>query len=153
LRLCATILRIHWARAGEYIGYDETHPLPRPTRVATLGIGYGDGYARAMADAPAAVAIGGGTEISGGGLRAPVLGRVCMDQMMVDITDIPDAGVGDVAELLGPAIPLAEYAAWAGTNRNEVLARLSRRPVRVYLEGGQVVAADDGLLGGFHPEG
>jgi alanine racemase len=144
LRLCAAVARVHWAGAGAYIGYDETHPLPRDTRIATLGIGYADGYPRAMADAPASVAIAG--------RRAPVLGRVCMDQTMVDVTDIPAAGLGDTAELLGREIGLDEYAAWARTNRNESLARLSWRPQRVYLQGGQVLAVDDALLGeGFPP--
>ncbi len=137
LALKTTIARVHTADAGDCIGYDEGHPLARRTRVATLQVGYGDGYPRAM---------GGTAEGSVRGLRARVLGLVCMDQIMVDVTDIPDAAVGDEVTLLGGDISLDQYAAWAGTNRNEALARLSARPLRVYLEQGRVAFWDDALL-------
>ena len=80
------------------------------------------------------------------GRLAPVLGLVCMDQMMVDVTDIPDAAEGDEATLLGGEIPFMQYAAWAHTNRNEAIAILSRRPPRVYMKNGKVVKVLDYLL-------
>lgn len=137
LRFCTTIVRLHWADRGECIGYDDAHPLPHPTRVATLPVGYGDGYPRAMSGI-------GYVSIRTG--RAQVLGLVCMDQMMVDVTDIPDVCLGDEVELLGPAIDLLSYAAWAKTNRNEALARLTLRPQRVYSRHGTIEAVDDALL-------
>jgi alanine racemase len=79
------------------------------------------------------------------GARAPVLGPVCMDQMMADVTDAPGVEVGDVAELLGGGVSLEEYAAWADTNRNEALTRLTRRPLRIYRQAGRVAAIDDAL--------
>lgn len=137
LRFCTTIARLHWADAGAYIGYDDAHPLPQRTRIATLPVGYGDGYPRAMSGT-------GYVSIRTG--RAQVLGLVCMDQMMVDVTDIPNVSLGDEVELLGPSIDLLTYAAWANTNRNDALARLTLRPQRVYLRHGAIEAVDDALL-------
>ncbi len=141
LRFCTAITRLHWAEAGECVGYDDAHPLSRATRIATLSVGYGDGYPRAMGDGS------GRALVSIRGRRAPVLGRVCMDQCMVDVTDIPGVALGDEAELFGRAISLAEYAAWADTNRNEAMVRLSRRPPRAYYAAGELIAVEDALLG------
>ncbi len=137
LRFCTRVARLHWAEAEAFVGYDDTRPLARRTRIATLPVGYGDGYPRALS---------GKGEVSVRGRRARVLGLVCMDQMMVDVTDIPDAQVGDEVELLGRTIDLATYAQWADTNRNEVLCRLSARPQRVYLRQGKPVRIDDAIL-------
>jgi alanine racemase len=115
--------------AGETVGYDSDSPLTRESRVATLCAGYGDGYPRCMSRV-ASVMIRG--------KLAPVLGLVCMDQMMVDVTDIPDVCEGDEVTLLGGGISFMQYAAWAHTNRNEVITILSRRPLRVYLKNGKV---------------
>ncbi len=123
------IAQIHAVRAGECLGYDETHPLTRDSLVATLSSGYIDGYPRQNNR--------GEVEIRG--RRAPVVGLVCMDQMMVDVTDIPEAKPGDEVILLGGSIGVDEYAAWANLNRNESLARTGRRVPRVYIENAQVV--------------
>ncbi|MDR3052211.1 MAG: alanine racemase [Oscillospiraceae bacterium] len=139
LRFMTTITRLHWAPEGACVGYDEDHPLRRPTLVATLPAGYGDGYPRAM---------GGRASVSIRGCLAPVLGWVCMDQMMADVTDVPGVAAGDPVALLGEGVSLADYAAWARTNRNGALATLSQRPQRVYFAGGEAVAVDDALLGG-----
>ena len=69
------------------------------------------------------------------GRRAPVVGLVCMDQMMVDVTDIPDAAEGGQATLLGGGITLEEFAAWGGFNRNEALGRIGPRVPRIYRGG------------------
>ena len=124
------IAQIHDAPAGECLGYDESHPLKRDSRVATLSAGYIDGYPRQNSK--------GEVEICG--KRAPVVGLVCMDQMMVDVTDIPEAKAGDEVILLGGSIGVDEYAAWANLNRNESLARTGRRVPRVYMDHGQVTA-------------
>ena len=124
------IAQIHRVRAGECLGYDESHPLTRDSVIATLAAGYIDGYPRQNSR--------GEVEIRG--RRAPVAGLVCMDQMMVDVTDIPGAQEGDEVILLGGGIGVDEYAAWANLNRNESLARTGRRVPRVYIEDGQVVS-------------
>ena len=129
------IAQLHRVKAGECLGYDETHPVARDSVVATLSAGYIDGYPRQNSR--------GEVEIRG--RRAPVVGLVCMDQMMVDVTDIPEAREGDEVILLGGGIGVDEYADWASLNRNESLARTGRRVPRVYLENGQVVGVTEAM--------
>jgi hypothetical protein len=76
---------------------------------------------------------------------APVVGLVCMDQMMVDVTDIPEAQEGDEVILLGGGIGVDEYAEWGRLNRNESLARTGKRVPRVYMENGQITEIIEGL--------
>jgi alanine racemase len=130
------VAQVQSVAAGETVGYDSDSPLIRDSRVATLCAGYGDGYPRCMSRV-ASVMIRG--------KLAPVLGLVCMDQMMVDVTDIPDVCEGDEVTLLGGGISFMQYAAWAHTNRNEAITILSRRPLRVYMKNGQVVKVLDYL--------
>ena len=139
IQLKCLVARVHQVPAGEVVGYDESGGTERPIRVATLCAGYGDGYPRCLS--------GGRGQALIRGRRAPVIGLVCMDQMMVDVTDIPEARAGDTATLLGGGIPYQEYADWAQTNRNECLTILSRRPVRLYRQGGAVVRVADELTG------
>ena len=122
------VAQLHRAQKGECLGYDESHPLERDSLIATLSAGYIDGYPRQNSC--------GEVEIRG--RRAPVAGLVCMDQMMVDVTDIDGVQEGDEVILLGGTIGVDEYAAWAGLNRNESLARTGRRVPRVYIEDGEV---------------
>lgn len=122
------VARLAWIEAGECVGYDEEHPVARRTHLATLSCGYADGVARLHA-------VG---EVELRGQRAPILGLVCMDQMSVDVTDIPEARVGDEVTLLGGSIGINEYAAWGKLNRNEALCRIGRRVPRLYREGGRV---------------
>ena len=129
------IAMLHKVSAGECLGYDETHPVQRDSMIATLSAGYIDGYPRLNSV--------GEVEICG--KRAPVVGLVCMDQMMVDVTDIPEAQEGDEVILLGGSIGVDEYAEWGKLNRNESLARTGKRVPRVYLENGQVVEVIDTL--------
>ena len=123
------VTRVAWVKQGEGVGYDDD-ALARDTRVATLSAGYIDGYPRVLS---------GVGEVSVRGKRARVLGLVCMDQMMVDATDIPDVQEGDEATLLGGEIDLREYAAWGHLNRNECLGLIGRRVPRVYLRDGKPV--------------
>ena len=133
VRFMTRISDIHTVPAGECIGYDEDHPLARESRVATLSAGYVDGFPRLNNVGFVVVH----------GRRAPVLGLVCMDQMMVDVTDIPCA-VGDEVALLGDGLSLNEYGEIARMNRNECLSRLSRRVPKIYLKHGEaaLITAD-----------
>lgn len=133
-----TITRIHQVRAGEVVGYGEDMLLEHDARIATLCAGYGDGYPRCLSNGRGKVGLHG--------QLAPVVGLVCMDQMMVDVTHIPEAQVGDSVDLLGGTIPYMTYADWAKTNRNEAITILSRRPVRVYWQHGKIVTVLDSLL-------
>ena len=129
------IAQLHKVRAGECLGYDETHPISRDSVIATLSAGYIDGYPRLNS-------VG---EVEIRGKRAPVVGLVCMDQMMVDVTDVPEACEGDEVILLGGGIGVDEYAEWGKLNRNESLARTGKRVPRIYLEDGRVVGIIDTL--------
>ena len=129
------IAQLHHVSAGECLGYDETHPIQRDSVIATLSAGYIDGYPRLNSV--------GEVEICG--KRAPVVGLVCMDQMMVDVTDIPEVREGGIVTLLGGSIGVDEYAEWGKLNRNESLARTGKRVPRIYMENGQVVDIIDTL--------
>lgn len=131
----ALVAQVRDVPAGEIVGYGDDMPLTRPSRIATLCAGYGDGYPRSLSN--------GRGKVSIRGQLAPVVGLVCMDQMMVDVTDIPDVAPGDTADLLGGGIPYDDMAHWAGTNRNECLTILSHRPIRVYHQGGRTERLDE----------
>ncbi|MEG0936003.1 MAG: alanine racemase [Clostridia bacterium] len=124
VRLFARVAQVRWLDAGELVGYDDDHPVARRTKVATLTCGYVDGLPRQA---------GGSVLIHE--RPAKVLGRACMDQMMVDVTEVPGVRENDVATLLGGAIGLDQYAQVAGLNRNEALSRLGKRVLRVYIDG------------------
>ena len=111
--------------AGSQIGYGGTHVTDRDTVVATLPVGFADGYDRRLSNL-------GYVMIHG--QKAPILGRVCMDQMMVDVTDIPDVQRGDVVTLLGDGISIVEMAGILQVNVDEILCRITKRVPRVYVD-------------------
>ncbi len=124
MTLKTVVSHIHTVKAGDSVGYGATYRAPTDRRIATLPIGYADGFIRAYAQ-------GGSVKIRG--CDAPILGRICMDQCMVDVTDIPDAAIGDEAVLFGEDAPTAdEIAARAGTIGYEVLCLIGKRVPRVY---------------------
>jgi alanine racemase len=109
---------------GHGVSYGREFVTSTPTRVATVGIGYGDGYPRHLS--------GNHAEVWAAGRRLPVIGRVTMDQIMLDATAAPELREGDEVELFGPRIPVDEVAAKAGTIAWEVLTGITPRVVRVY---------------------
>ena len=124
----AEIVHVKTVPAGTCIGYGCTFTAQKPMRIATVAAGYGDGYHR-MASNRGQVLIHG--------RRAPVVGRVCMDQIMADVTDIPQARTGDIAVLIGRQgegfIGADELAAWAGTISYEVLLSITQRVPRTWI--------------------
>ena len=110
---------------GETIGYGRAYKVTRPSLIATFPIGYADGYLREM---------GGKASVLIGGKRAPVVGRVCMDQFMADVTDIPEAAIGKEAIVFGtPELTADEAAGWLGTINYEIVCLMgSMRLERVY---------------------
>jgi alanine racemase len=114
--------------AGSPIGYGLTFRPTRPTRIAVLPIGYAEGYPRALSNR---------SRVLIRGRSAPLVGRVCMNIIMVDVTDTPDAAEGDVATLLGrdgdERITAEELAEQAGTINYEILARISPVLPRILL--------------------
>ena len=126
VRFMARVAQVRNVAKGEYLGYDEEHPLTRDRRIATLSVGYADGYPR----------VNGVGEVCVRGRRAPIAGLSCMDQMMIDVTELPEVSPGDEVTLLGDGISLEEYSAWTGSHRNELLTRIGRRVPRVYTRSG-----------------
>jgi alanine racemase len=137
IELTARIVQIRSVPRGEAVGYGAAWTARRVTRLAIIAAGYADGYARANG----AVDRGSGAEVLVAGQRAPVVGRVSMDLMAVDITDLPDGSAhrGDLVTLIGEELGLDEVAAVAGQIPYELLTGLGRRHNRRYLE-----APDDG---------
>jgi alanine racemase len=132
VRLSAPLLSVREASTGEGCGYNATWTARRPSRIATIGIGYADGYPRACGGADGRA--GGFALVNG--RRAPIVGRVSMDLITLDVTDVPRARPGDVATLIGDGVGVDEVGAWAGTNGYEVLTRLGRRYARVHHDAG-----------------
>lgn len=129
LTLKARISQIRALPAGHTIGYGRTHKLSRSSRVATLAVGYGDGYPRAL---------GNRGHVLIAGKRAPILGRVCMDVTIVDVTDIPQVQIGDQATLIGSQglqrITVEEIARLTGATEHDVVLRLTQRVRKVHTD-------------------
>lgn len=123
LSLKARVASVKELSVGEGAGYGLAFVAKRPTRVAALAIGYGDGLPRALGDGRGQVLLHG--------RRAAILGRICMDQTLVDVTGIPGVCAGDTAVLIGRCeeaeITAYEMAEAAGTITNEILSRMGSR--------------------------
>lgn len=128
VRLAARILQVRRIDAPQSVGYGATHLLPAGARVATVGVGYADGYPRALSNRGAGVLAG---------RRVPIVGRVSMDLTTFDVSALPEheAHPGAMIELIGPHMPLDEVADHAGTIAYELLTQLGRRYHRVCTGG------------------
>lgn len=122
LSLKARVEQVRSLPAGAGLGYGLAYTTARASRIAVLPIGYGDGYPRGCE----------GAEVLVNGRRAPVIGRVCMDQLFVDVTDCGEVRPGDTVVLIGPGLPCEELAGHCGTISNEILSRLGKRLPRVW---------------------
>jgi alanine racemase len=123
LRWRTEIMRLKELPPGHAIGYGTTFWTKRPSRIATLPVGYADGYDRLLSNRG---------EVMVRGRRAPVVGRVSMDLVTIDVTDIDGAALGDEVVLLGDGITADEIAAKTNTISYEVFCRISARVPRVY---------------------
>lgn len=124
----AHVIHVKDVEAGVSVGYGATYTTSRPvTRIATVSVGYADGYPRALS---------GKGSVLIHGKRAPILGRVCMDQMMVDVTEIPDVKVEDVVTLVGrdgnASISMEEIADPAMRFSYEMICSVGKRVPRIY---------------------
>ena len=128
LSLRARVASVRHVPPGEGVGYGLLGAAPTERSIAVVAIGYADGISRA---------ISGSAVVLIAGKRCPVVGRVCMDQLMVDATDVERVLPGDVATLIGrdgkDEIRVEEVAKAAGTISNEVLSRLGRRLPRIVV--------------------
>lgn len=122
------ISHISELKKGEGVSYDYLWKAPADTRVGTLPFGYADGYPRSLRDKGL---------VTIRGIQAPIIGIICMDQCMVDLTGIPDAKIGDEVIIYGDGsqntLDIEAISKLAGSNKNEIVCRLTKRPPRVYL--------------------
>ncbi|MCE7997561.1 MAG: alanine racemase [Rhodobiaceae bacterium] len=127
--LSSRIMQVKMIEEGDPVGYGARFIAKRPTRVATIATGYADGYFRALGNED-----GSGACVTIGGYSAPVIGRVSMDMITVDVTDLPPdvPKRGSFAELIGKSVTVGDLARAAGTIGYEVLTRLGYRYHRTY---------------------
>jgi len=134
LQWLSRITHVKTLPAGREISYGGTYTTTRETTVATIPVGYADGYRRNLS---------GKFHVLIRGKKAPILGRICMDQMMVDVTDIPGAAVNDKVVLVGKygseEITMEQIAAAADSFNYEFVCGISRRVPRIYVRGGKTV--------------
>lgn len=134
MSLKTEIMQIKSVPAGYGISYKRTFVTQRDSVIATLPIGYADGYSRLLSNRGAALV---------GGEKTPVVGTVCMDMTMVDVTNVPNVHVGDEAVLIGrqgdKEISADEMANKIGTISYEVFCGVSKRVPRIYIKGGRII--------------
>jgi len=126
--LIADIIQTRVVPAGAGIGYGLTAPAGADRVIATIGVGYADGWPRRL---------GGRGSVFVGGIRAPIVGRVSMDSMLIDVSAIPDADrrTGAPVEMLGPHQTIDDVARDAETISYEILTQLGSRYARHYIGG------------------
>lgn len=135
------ISHIKHIQNGEGVGYDYSFIAKEKAKVGTLPVGYADGYMRCLSNAG---------EVSVNGEKAKVIGKICMDQAMIDLTSISNVKVGDEVVLLGGQgenfVDVMEVANKCNTNRNEVLSVISRRVPRVYIKDEKIIGEVNYLM-------
>jgi alanine racemase len=123
--LKTTLAQIKTVPNGETIGYGRKALAAEEMRIGVISIGYADGYQRALGNSKAHVLIHG--------KQAKVMGVVCMDMCMVDLSNIPEAKEGDEVLVFGAGLPIEKLAEWAGTIPYEIMTGISQRVKRVYI--------------------
>ncbi|MBO5207868.1 MAG: alanine racemase [Lachnospiraceae bacterium] len=138
LELKSHIIYIKEVEAGVPISYGGTYVTEKKMRVATIPVGYGDGYPRGLSNKGYVLICG---------KKAPILGRVCMDQFMVSVDDIPEAKEGDAVTLIGrdgeQSISMEQLGELSGRFNYELACDLGRRIPRVYIKNNQIVSTKD----------
>ena len=133
LSLKARVISVKNLLKGESVGYGLQYTAKENTKIAVLSIGYADGYPRSLSCGIGKVLVKG--------IEAPIVGRICMDQMTVDVTKISNVTTGDIATIIGKSgaseITVYDIAEQAGTITNEILSRLGPRVERLVINGGK----------------
>ncbi len=124
MRFVTRACQVKSVDAGTPIGYGATYVTNRKTTVATIPVGYADGYRRLLSNKG---------EVVVRGIRAPLLGRVAMDMCMIDVTAIPDVQPGDDIVLFGEGLPVEEIASLVGTINYEIVTGIGKRVPRLYV--------------------
>lgn len=132
MELHSVVINIKTIHEGDTVSYGSTYVATKPTVIATIPVGYADGYPRLLS---------GKGSVLIHGKRAKIVGRVCMDQFMVDVTDIPDVSIGDNVTLIGKdgddCITCEEIGDISGRFNYEFLCCITRRVPRVYIRNGK----------------
>lgn len=124
--LKSTIAQIRTVKANDTIGYNRKGKVLVDSKIATVRIGYADGFSRQLSNGVGSVYVQG--------QLAPVIGNVCMDMIMVNISHIPNVQEGDEVEIFGKHLPVQQVAAWCNTISYEIMTSVSERVKRVYVE-------------------
>ena len=124
--LKSTIAQIKHLKKGESVSYNRKSIIEKQAKIGTIRLGYADGYPRRLGNGIGKVWIQG--------KLAPIIGTVCMDMFMVDISEIPDVKEGDEVIIFGKEIPVQQIAEWANTIPYEIMTGISQRVKRVYFE-------------------
>ncbi len=134
MELKSVISQIKVVEPDTTVSYGRTYTTTQPTKIATVPIGYADGYIRAL---------GQKAEMLVNGKRAKVIGRICMDQVMLDVSHIDDIKVGDIITVFGRdhgvSLTVDEVASWSGTINYEVICLVGKRVPRLYYRNGKIV--------------
>ena len=134
LQWLSRVTHVKTLGAGREVSYGGTFTTTQDTVIATIPVGYADGYRRSLS---------GKFHVLIRGQKAPILGRICMDQMMVDVTHIPGVTVNDKVVLVGKygpeEITMEQIAAAAGSFNYEFVSGISRRVPRIYTSGGKTI--------------
>ncbi len=124
--LKTTIAQIRQVSAGASVGYERAAIMQKDTRIATVRIGYADGYDRRFSNGAGKMYIKG--------VLCPVVGLVCMDMTMIDVTDVKDISLQDEVEIFGEHIAIETLATWSGINMYEMMSGINARVKRIYIE-------------------
>lgn len=140
MSLEAVVSHVKTVAPGTTVSYGRTFTASQEMRIATVPIGYADGFWRQNAPS--------GVTLTVRGQQAPILGRVCMDQLMLDVTHIPEVAIGDLVTVFGiyPALTAEQLAAANGTIGYEVVCGVGERVPRLYVEKGKLVDLLDNLM-------
>ena len=125
VQLTTTISQIRHLKKGDTVGYNRAGVLLRDSIIATVRLGYADGYSRHLGLGRGAMWLNG--------LLAPIVGDICMDMTMIDITDIPSVSEGDSVQVFGKNLAITQVAKWAGTIPYEILTSIGQRVKRIYI--------------------
>ncbi len=137
MSLKTTVSQVKTVPPHTGVSYGRTYTTAADCRIATVPIGYADGYPRLVSNR---------AEMAVSGRRVPVIGRVCMDQVMLDVTALPDVAAGTVVTVFGEGLPVEKLAEWEQTIPYETLCLVGKRVPRVFLRGGDVIGTHNDIV-------